>query len=150
MDKRLERTEYFIKIAMITALRSTCHRGSVGCILVSKDNRIVSTGYNSSYPGSSHCIDGECLMYKEHCIRCLHAEQAACLKLERIYDHLKAYVTVEPCIHCYKILVNAGVKEIYYLKPYWDKPPAYLQLIKEIGIQPQQVLDGKCTIEIKS
>lgn len=139
-----------MKIAVLTALRSTCNRGSVGCILVTEDNRIVSTGYNSSYPGSVHCLDVGCLMHKNHCIRCLHAEQAACLKLERNYPFLKAYVTVEPCVHCYKILVNSGVREIYYLKPYWDKPPAYEQLITEIGIYPKQVLDGKCTIEIKS
>ena len=28
------------------------------------------------------------------------------------------YITHTPCIHCLKVLVNTGIKEIFYLKPY--------------------------------
>ena len=28
------------------------------------------------------------------------------------------YITHTPCIHCLKVLVNTGIKDIYYLKPY--------------------------------
>jgi dCMP deaminase len=28
------------------------------------------------------------------------------------------YITHTPCIHCLKVLVNTGIKEIYYEKPY--------------------------------
>jgi dCMP deaminase len=28
------------------------------------------------------------------------------------------YITHTPCIHCLKVLVNTGIKDIYYEKPY--------------------------------
>jgi dCMP deaminase len=28
------------------------------------------------------------------------------------------YITHTPCIHCLKVLVNTGIKEIHYEKPY--------------------------------
>ena len=151
MSKRLDRDTYFMQLACLTAQRGTCPRAIVGCVVVTSGNRIVSTGYNSSYPGTPHCDDEGCLIHEAHCVRCLHAEEAAILKLEKRYQNLKVYVTHEPCIHCYKILCNSGVEEIYYLKSYRKASysKAYLTLITEIGIKPQQILNGECIIHQK-
>ena len=151
MGKRLDRDTYFMQLACLTALRGTCPRAIVGCIIVTHDNRIVSTGYNSSYPGTPHCDSAGCLIHENHCVRCIHAEEAAILKLEKRYNNLKVYVTHEPCIHCYKSLCNSGVEEIYYLKPYRNASDneAYKTLIKEIGVKPQPILSGECIIHQK-
>ncbi|HLD98233.1 MAG TPA: deaminase [Candidatus Nanoarchaeia archaeon] len=114
---RITRQDYFMAIAQLTALRGTCNRLQVGCVLVN-DNRIASVGYNSSVKGTAHCIDVGCLMVDGHCKRCPHAEVAAVANLTRRYPQLKAYITHQPCLDCLKLLVTANVTEIYYIKEY--------------------------------
>ena len=43
------------------------------------------------------------------------------------------YVTKQPCIICAKMLINAGIKKIIYLKAYPDKYSE--SLLKEAGIE---------------
>ena len=57
---------YFMSQCDLIAQRGTCDRKRVGSVLT-KDNRIISTGYNSSLPGQPHCDDPE-IFYQ--CVRC--------------------------------------------------------------------------------
>lgn len=119
--KRLNREDYYMKVAELTALRGTCKKLQVGCVLVDEHtHRIVAVGYNSSHKGQPHCIDDDCLIFNNHCIRTLHAETAAVLNLERKYEKLICYTTHNPCINCFKILVGANVKTIWFLNDYDD------------------------------
>ena len=146
---RISREDYFMEIACITSLRGTCNRAQVGAIIVSDDNRIISTGYNGSFPKSPHCTDIGCLMEDGHCVRTLHAEVCAVLKINGLHQDLKCYVTHHPCIHCYKVLCNVGVNRIFYLKEYGHMSEKYNHLIQEIGVFPQQILNGECIIQRK-
>lgn len=108
--------EYFCDIALRTATRSSCHRLQVGCILV-KDNRIISQGYNGSLSGHPH----ESLVVNDHEIATIHAEQNAiidCAKRGVSCEGSFAYITHFPCIHCLKMLVQAGIHKIYYIHDY--------------------------------
>ncbi len=61
--KELERPgwdEYFMQMAQVVAGRSTCLRRQVGAVIV-KDKQILSTGYNGSPTGLSHCAQKGCL-----------------------------------------------------------------------------------------
>jgi len=119
--KRLSRPDYYMKVAELTALRGTCNKLQVGCVLVDDEtHRIVAVGYNSSHKGQPHCIDDGCLIVNNHCIRTLHAEQAAVLNLERKYNKLICYTTHNPCINCFKVLAGANTKTIWYLNNYKD------------------------------
>ena len=51
---RLDREDYFMLMAHLVALRSTCNRARVGAVVV-KDFRVVTTGYNGSPRGLPHC-----------------------------------------------------------------------------------------------
>lgn len=121
---KLSRISYFAKLSLLTAERGTCNKLKVGCVLVNREtNRVASIGYNSSYAGTPHCVDVGCLLDDNgHCLRTLHAEVAAVLNLEKNYSTvgLICYTTHQPCNHCYKILVSAGVREIFYIHPYGD------------------------------
>ncbi len=113
--------EYFMDITDIVATRSTCDRAMVGCVLVNDDNRIVSTGYNGSITGNSHCDDVGHTMRDGHCIATIHAEMNAllyCAKEGISVDGCKAYVTHFPCLNCTKSLIQAGIKSIYYRYDY--------------------------------
>lgn len=108
--------EYFIKIASITSERSACKRLKVGCVIV-KDNRIISQGYNGYLPGCPH----EQRIRDGHEIATVHAEQNAiadCAKRGANCNESTAYITHYPCMNCIKVLLAAGIKEVFYLNDY--------------------------------
>lgn len=108
--------EYFKDIVTCTATRSSCNRLKVGCILV-KDNRIISQGYNGFLTGHPH----ESIIQDDHEIATIHAEQNAiidCAKRGVNCNESIAYITHFPCVTCAKMLVQAGIKEIYYIEDY--------------------------------
>ena len=136
--------EYFMQIAEIVKTRSTCLRRHVGAVIV-KDNRIITTGYNGAPSGLRHCIDmGGC--YREslnipsgqrhELCRALHAEQNAVIQAAKLgisTDGATIYVTLQPCVICSKILVNAGIKKIVYKGEYPDK--LSMDVLTEAGIE---------------
>ncbi len=103
------------------AKRSTCDRAYVGCLLVNKDNRIVSSGYNGSIKGNPHCSEIGHTMRDGHCIATIHAEMNAllyCAKEGIKVDGCVCYVTHFPCLNCTKALIQAGISKIYYSNAY--------------------------------
>jgi dCMP deaminase len=110
----------FLKIATLFAEKSTCDRAKVGCVLV-KDGRIISTGFNGSISKQPHCDDAGHLMIEGHCVRTIHAEQNAlmfCAKKGISTEGAEAYSTHNPCPHCLKLLIQAGIKKAYYCHAY--------------------------------
>ncbi len=112
--------EYFIKIAIAVAERSTCNRAHVGAVLV-KDKRILTTGFNGSPSGLPHCDEVGHLLIEDHCVRTIHAETNAIIQAALHGVSTKdatCYVTHFPCINCAKTLINAGVTRVVYLNNY--------------------------------
>ena len=112
---------YFMKITEMVASRSTCDRAMVGCVLVNRDHRIVSTGYNGSVSGNPHCDDVGHTMRDGHCIATIHAEMNAILYCAKEGIPTKGticYVTHFPCLNCTKALIQAGISEIIYKDDY--------------------------------
>lgn len=112
--------QYFLKVAMLVSERATCPRMHCGCVLV-KDKQILSTGYNGSIPGDSHCEDDGCIIVDNHCVRTIHAEMNAILQCAShgVNTHgATAYVTNMPCTNCAKSLIAAGIKEVIVFSDY--------------------------------
>ena len=108
--------EYFKVIVGNTATRSPCERLQVGCLLT-KDNRIVSQGYNGFLPGVPHTS----IVENDHEQATVHAEQNAiadCAKRGASCSECTAYITHYPCINCFKIMAASGIKEIKYINDY--------------------------------
>ncbi len=136
--------EYFMEIAEIVKTRSTCIRRQVGAVIV-KDNRIITTGYNGSPAGTYNCIDrGICKRIelnipsgeRHELCRALHAEQNAIIQAAKNGVSTEGgtiYVTVQPCVICAKMIINAGIKKIVYKGPYPDE--LSLEMIAEAGIE---------------
>lgn len=128
----------YTKIIQLLAESSTCDRARVGALLL-KHNRIVATGYNGSLPGESHCDDEGHLIVEGHCIRTIHAEAniiCFCAKHGIKTNNCVLYVTHLPCQNCTKLLLQAGIKKIYYLNEYriQDNP-----FMKNINIEKIEV-----------
>ena len=113
--------DYFMDLTEMVASRSTCDRAFVGCVLVNKDHRIVSTGYNGSVAGNPHCNDVGHTMRDGHCIATIHAEMNALLYCAKEGIPTKdtiCYVTHFPCLNCTKALIQAGIREVVYKNAY--------------------------------
>jgi len=145
---RLDWDTYFMRIAQLVAERSTCLRAKVGAVIV-RERSIIATGYNGAPSGMPHCLEAGCLIYRtrtpdgaeeENCFRTIHAEinaiaQAA--KHGNAINGASIYITASPCIHCLKVLINAGMKRIYYATPY--KLHTIEEMVRMSGIEFVQV-----------
>nr|WP_276938560.1 cytidine/deoxycytidylate deaminase family protein [Helcococcus sueciensis] len=141
MKSRISWQAYFMNIAKIVSERSTCDRAYVGCVLVNKDNRIVSTGYNGSISGNPQCDEVGHTMRDGHCIATIHAEMNALLYCAKEGISVKdsvCYVTHFPCLNCTKALIQAGISKIYYENGYRIDDYA-LKLLKSNGIEYIQI-----------
>ncbi|WP_057744869.1 ComE operon protein 2 [Liquorilactobacillus capillatus] len=139
-DKRIPWNQYFMLQAILLSLRSTCERLSVGAILV-RDRRIIAGGYNGSVSGDVHCIDEGCYLVDGHCVRTIHAEMNAvlqCAKFGIATADAEIYVTDFPCLQCTKMLLQAGIKKIYYLRNYHNNDYA-MRLLKLKNVEVEQV-----------
>ena len=111
--------EYFMGIALLSAQRSKDPGTQVGSCIVSRENKILSVGYNGMPTGCSDDTmpwdrDGEALNTK-YLFVC-HAE------LNAILNHggtnlkgSKVYTTLFPCNECAKAIIQAGIAEVIYL-----------------------------------
>ena len=116
--------EYFLMLAKLAATRSTCLAFPVGAVIV-KNKQVVATGYNGSPSGSAHCTtQGYCYPGLSSCdasktlpSRAVHAEANAIAQAAKYgisTDGSSIYVTLEPCLSCLKLIISAGIKEIFY------------------------------------
>jgi len=133
---------YFMEMAKLASRRSSCLRRAVGAVLV-RDKRLLATGYNGVPSGVTHCEETGCLREKlqvpsgerhELC-RGLHAEQNAIIQAALHGVSTKGavlYCTTLPCIICAKMLINSGVRKVYYLDGYSDSLTG--EMLAEVGL----------------
>jgi len=130
-------------ITKLVATRSTCLRRHVGAILV-KDKRILATGYNGAPAGLKHCEEVGCLRAnsgvpsgtRHELCRGLHAEQNVIIQAAYHGISIQGatlYCTNKPCVICTKMIINAGIKKVYYEEGYDD--PLSDQMLAEAGIE---------------
>jgi len=130
-------------MAQLASTRSTCIRRHVGAVLV-KEKKILATGYNGAPSGISHCADVGCLRDEEQIpsgqrhelCRGLHAEQNAILQAAYHGVSIQGSVlfcTNFPCVICSKMLINAGIRQIFYLEGYPD--PLSETMLNEAGME---------------
>ncbi len=130
VDDRPSWERYFMDITELVAKRSTCRRRAVGAVIV-KNKRILTTGYNGAPSNIRHCIEAGCLREemkvasgeRHELCRGIHAEQNAIIQAAfhgvSIRD-AALFCTNLPCSICAKMIINAGIKTIYYLSGYAD------------------------------
>lgn len=132
---RINRDNYFMSIALVVSLRSTCLRAKVGAILVS-NNRILATGYNGSPRGFPHCTQATCGDHVDHCEATVHAEINAIIAAAATGVSTSGstlYTTHSPCADCARTLVNAGIREVRIHHMYGMERG--LTILAEAGIQ---------------
>lgn len=113
--KRISRDELYIEVASLMSKRSTCGRLNVGCV-ITKDGRIIATGYNGPIKNHLHCDETNCDQNKP-CSISVHAEANAISFAARFGVELLGtviYCTHAPCIKCAELIVQSGITEVVY------------------------------------
>ena len=125
--------EYFLDIAKAVSARATCLRRRYGAV-ITKDNVIVSTGYNGAPAGMKDCLEvGKCtrkelqIPHGERYELChsVHAEANAIVRAS--VDELRGatiYISgedtgvgechSEPCMMCKRLILNARIEKVVY------------------------------------
>lgn len=117
--KQLRYDKAYLRMAKSWAKLSHCTRKQVGALIV-KDDMIISDGYNGTPSGFNNCCEdenGETHWYV------LHAEANAILKVAKSTNNAKGatlYLTLSPCKDCSKLILQAGIKRVVYMKGYKD------------------------------
>ena len=151
-QSRIGIDEWGLRLAEATAARSTCLRRSVGCVLLDRHGAVVATGYNGVPKGALHCneltgFDDVVDALKDglvkakpifghacpgaasasgtdlHLCNAVHAEQNALLQCRTVGLVQTCCVTVSPCVHCIKMLLNTGCRRIVFRDRYSDESP---------------------------
>lgn len=146
-ERRLSWPEYFMNIAYLVSERSTCLRRRVGAVAV-KDRRILATGYNGAPAGLAHCREAGCARetmripsgQRHEICRGLHAEQNVIVQASIHGVNLAGadlYCTNHPCALCAKMLINCGIRNIFYAEPYPDDLAG--SLLGEAGITARRL-----------
>lgn len=132
--ERRDKINYYLDLAEVVSMRSTCLRRHYGAVIV-KNDEVVATGYTGAPRGRKNCSDlGFCMRMKlgvprgeryEIC-RSVHAEQNAIISASReetIGSSLYlvgreardgSYVeNASSCTMCKRIIINAGIEKVY-------------------------------------
>jgi len=156
-----------MQVAYQFAKLSYAERRKVGCIIV-KDKQIISFGYNGMPHGfDNQCevmetrywenpagaelledngwtlsTDGSCSCHRYVTKReVLHAESNAIMKVAKSTmscEGADLYTTTCPCFDCAKLIIQAGIKNVYFTEDYRDM--SGVELLKKANIHTEQVI----------
>ncbi|MDA9263012.1 dCMP deaminase family protein [bacterium] len=154
----------YMQMAYQIAKLSYAKRRRVGCVIV-KDTQIISTGYNGTPHGfENECeeeqvrtIDNpehmEILIEKGYdcesgcCSKevtrreVLHAESNALAKISKSTlssNGADLYTTTCPCFDCAKLIIQSGIKRVFYSEDYRDM--SGVALLEKAGIETKEVI----------
>jgi dCMP deaminase len=145
----------FMGIAILMSRRSPDPNTQVGAVLVSLDNRIISTGYNGLPRGIScgqinWSRDNEDELQTKYPF-VIHAENNSILSAHEDLTGSSLFVTMHPCNECAQLIIQHGIKKVWYLcNPYKDswQVKAANRMFGLVDIEVKQFRPEKDTIEI--
>lgn len=141
MQGRPTMTDVLMWSAQDFALRGTCSRRQVGCVIADEHGNTVGSGYNGAVRGLPHC--------KPHndyqpCDVSEHAERNAIYACARNGVPIlgkRMYVTDAPCHGCARAIVQCGIVSVTYWRPY--RVTSGLDLLIAAGIQLLEWFDPR-------
>ena len=144
--------DFFMGVAILASQRSKDPRTQVGACIVNSDKRIVGVGYNG-FPNG--CSDDEFSWDKPEAYKYIAHSELNCImscvnKAE--FSSSIMYVTLFPCNECAKIIIQSGLKKIYYLEDKYkdtDSVIASKKMLDAAKVSYEKFIAKKEVIEIK-
>jgi dCMP deaminase len=129
--KRPSWDEYFLNIAQAVSDRSHDEDTQVGCVIVSPDHKILSTGYNGFAAGMP---DGDLPAKRpDKYPFMVHAEANAVASSGRDLRGSTCYCLLTPCNDCAKLLLAAGIARVVCRTAYWNSDWEKIKGLLELG-----------------
>ena len=113
MEKKLSWDEYFMNIAEAVATKSKDPSSKMGCVIVDKNKRVVSLGYNGLVQGAEESK----MTLSERPMKyyfAIHSEMNALIFAKRDLTGCTIYNRVATCENCLKYCLQAGIKRFVY------------------------------------
>ena len=131
-----------MSVAYQFAKLSYAERRKVGSVIV-KDEQIVSFGYNGTPHGFNNSCETLDISTGELTtnVEVLHAESNALAKIAKSTISSKGadlYVTMSPCFQCAKLIIQSGIKNVFYAEEYRDAKG--IELLQKANINVTHVL----------
>ncbi len=149
---RISYNQYFMILAKMAALRSSCNSRPSGAVIV-KNNRVLTTGMSGTVKGTFQCSDkGKTYCYRRdnklpdmakssECLS-IHSEENAISQAAEMgiaITGAEIYCTLQPCIICLKRIASVNIKKVYFELPYeslkTDRDKSWLLKFKEFNIE---------------
>lgn len=121
--------EYFMGVAYLSGMRSKDPNTQVGACIVSRNNKILSMGYNGFPNGCSDEDfpwerEGDNLHETKYAY-VTHSELNAILNYRGgSLEGTKLYVSLFPCNECAKAIIQAGIDTVIYGSDKYNNTPA--------------------------
>ena len=135
-SKQARYDKAYLRMATEWAKLSHCKRRQVGAIIV-KNNIIIADGFNGTPSGFENCCEDS--LGRTHWYVLL-AEANAILKLAKSNNrgqNSTLYITLSPCKDCSKLILQAGIKRVVYMKGYKDSEG--IDFLSKAGIEIVQI-----------
>lgn len=148
--------QYFMGVALLSAMRSKDPGTQVGACIVDQNNKILSMGYNGMPTG---CDDDDMPWEREGAaletkyLYVCHAELNAILNYDGpSLKGAKVYSTLFPCNECCKAIIQSGIKEVIYLSDKYRESDIIIaskKMFDMVGIKHHQYEMANEHIEIE-
>ena len=145
--------QYFMGVALLSAMRSKDPRTQVGACIINEKKRIVGIGYN----GFPYGVEDEDFPWEKNddwleskYPYVVHAEPNAILNATVSLDNAKLYVTLFPCNECAKLVIQSGIKEVIYLQDKYHDQLSFVasrRMFDSSGVVYRKMSKVKVTIE---
>lgn len=141
--------DYFMGVAMLSAMRSKDPNSQVGACIVNDLNKIVSTGYN----GWPRGIDNDALPWgregstlEKKYVYVVHAEANAIANTTVSLNSCRLYVSLHPCNECAKLIIQSGIKEVIFISDKYanlDEYVASKRLLQLAGVKVRKFIPSQ-------
>ena len=145
--------DYFMNIAILSSMRSKDPNTQVGSAIINKENKIIGVGYNGMPKGhDDFSWEREGNPIETKYLRVIHAEINSIINSNfRDLDGSTIYTTLFPCAECSKIIIQVGIKKVYYMEDkYKDSNSSIVarEMFDKLGVQYIQFVPS-CKIKLE-
>jgi dCMP deaminase len=129
---------FYCKMLDVVAGRSYCKKAQVGALVIAPDGiNILAYGYNGQPSGFVNCCEDES---GKTLPTTIHAEVnaiAKCAQLGHSTDNATMLISLSPCVNCAVLILQSGIKEVYYKRNYKDMTG--VDLLRRSGVKVEQL-----------
>ena len=137
--RQIQKINVHLNAAKAYSELSYAKRLKVGSVII-KDDRVISLGYNGTPSGMDNNCENEIngvLVTKQEIV---HSEANAILFAARngiSTNNCSLIVTYSPCFECAKMIIQSGIKEVYYEEEYRDI--SSIKFLRNCGVKVYKI-----------